>query len=127
MTRYGTRRGPVAAALLLATAAALALACPSGTEVHSVRGEVVRVAEGGRALEVDHEAVPGAMEAMRMTIPLLEPEQAPELAAGDKIRFELYLSRGTGRIGKIEKLPGTTALELAPKTGKEPRKPEKSY
>jgi len=100
------------AALLLAAAAALALACSSGTELHSVRGEVVRVADGGRALEVDHEAVPGAMEAMRMTIPLLEPEQAPELAPGDKIRFELYVSRGTGRIGKIEKLPDATQLQL---------------
>jgi len=106
MARPGTRRA------LLVAVAALALACPSGTELHSVRGEVVRVADGGRALEVDHEAVPGAMEAMRMTIPLLEPEQAPELAPGDKIRFELYVSRGTGRIGKIEKLPVTTQLEL---------------
>jgi protein SCO1/2 len=113
MTRSETRRDSVAAALLLAAAAALALACPSSTEVHSVRGEVVRVADGGRALEVDHEAVPGVMEAMQMTIPLLEPEQAPELAPGDKIRFDLYLSRGTGRIGKIEKLSGETQLELS--------------
>ena len=101
----------------------IALACSSGTELHSVRGEVVRVEEGNRALEVDHEAIPGVMDAMRMTVPLLEPAQAPELSPGDKIRFELYLSRGTGRIGEIEKLPESTELELSDATASQPAPP----
>ncbi len=89
------------------------VACGGASEVHSVRGQVVRPADQGQSLTVDHEAVPGLMEAMRMTLPLQDPPQALGLSKGDKIRFELYRYRGRGSIGKIERLPADAELVLA--------------
>lgn len=79
-----------------------------------MRGQVVRVVDAGRTVIVDHEAVPGRMEAMRMTLPLQDPSRSASLEAGDKIRFDLTISRGRGSMGSFEKLPPDAALELAP-------------
>ena len=83
------------------------------TVQHSVRGEIVRVADGGRSLVIDHEDIPGDMGAMRMTIPVQDAAQSQGLAAGDRIRFELFVSGSSALIGSIEKLPAGTPLELA--------------
>jgi Cu/Ag efflux protein CusF len=92
----------------------LALGCSrEAAEVHSVRGQVSGLERGGRALAVDHEAIPGVMDAMKMTLPLIDPKAASDLAPGDKIRFDFYLSDGVGSIGSIEKLPAETELALA--------------
>ena len=82
------------------------------TRRYRVRGQVVRQAEAGRALVVDHEDIPGFMGRMRMTLPLQDAAAAQGLAPGDKIEFEFYVSRGAGSIGKIERLPADTPLEL---------------
>ena len=80
---------------------------------HSVRGQVARIADGGRSLAIDHEKIPGYMDAMQMTLPVQDAAQSKGLEPGDKIRFELFVSGGSVVIGAIEKLPADTALELA--------------
>ncbi len=95
--------------------AALLLACGGeDAQRYSVRGQVVRIADAGRSLVVDHEDIPGFMGRMRMTLPLQDAAAAEGLEPGDKIAFEFFVSRGTGSIGAIEELPEDTPLELAP-------------
>lgn len=99
----------------LGAALALLFAC-GGSEPavqHSVRGQVARVADGGRSLAIDHETIPGYMDAMRMTLPVQDAAQSKGLEPGDKIRFELFVSGGSAVIGTIEKLPADTDLDLA--------------
>jgi protein SCO1/2 len=102
--------------------AILLSACGAGDETvqHSVRGEVARVADGGRSLVIDHEAIPGYMDAMRMTLPVQDAAQSQGLEAGDRIRFELFVSGRGARIGRVEKLPADTALDLAMGGGEAP-------
>ena len=96
--------------MLLALAATLA--CGGPPDLYRVRGQVVRVSDGGRSLVVDHEEVPGFMEAMRMTFPVQDPSRVSGLAAGDKIRFDLVVSRGRASIAAVETLPTETELDL---------------
>lgn len=90
------------------------------TVQHSVRGEIVRVADGGRSLVIDHEDIPGYMDAMRMTLPVQDAAQSRELEAGDLIRFELFVSGSRALIGSVEQLPAGTPLELATGGGEAP-------
>jgi hypothetical protein len=81
-------------------------------ESHAVRARVVRVEAGGRLLAVHHEAIPGEMEAMEMTLPVADPAQARGLAPGDAIRFELVVGERGAHADRIERLPPETALDL---------------
>lgn len=108
-------RVPSLAALLVGLAAALA--CGGGGEPRSyaVKGQVVRVVDGGRSLVVAHEDVPGFMDAMQMTLPVQDAAMAKGLSPGDKIRFDLLVADdGAALIGAIAALPDDAALELAP-------------
>ena len=63
---------------------------------------------------VDHEAVPGYMDAMRMTLDVESPEEAVDLAPGTKIGFELVVEEGDPRVRGIAVLPDDTVLALSP-------------
>jgi protein SCO1/2 len=97
----------------LAAAALAACGAPEPPPAsHLVRGRVLRVEAGGRLLAVHHEAIPGEMEAMEMTLPVADPAQARELAPGDAIRFELVVSERGAHADRLEKLPPDTELEF---------------
>lgn len=113
MTSLAPRSTRLLALLLLLSLLFLG-ACRQEAEAYDVRGQVAVVEPGGQRLVIDHEAVPGYMEAMRMTLPVLDPTQAAGLAPDDKIRFQLFVQDGRGAIGSIEKLPAETSLTLAP-------------
>jgi hypothetical protein len=81
-------------------------------ETYHVRAEVVRIEYGGLALRVDHEPIPGVMEAMRMSLRLQSPEDARELKPGDKIRFTYVVKEEGTYIRDIERLPSGTELNL---------------
>jgi protein SCO1/2 len=103
-------------------AALLALAlCACGEapapEVHAARGRVVEVRRAGSEIVVDHEAVPGHMEAMRMTLAVADPAQARALSPGDKIGFELVSEERGSWLRGISLLPPDTPLELADEPG----------
>jgi hypothetical protein len=107
------RRAFVRSAALAATLLAACGAPEPPPALHRVRGRVVRVEAGGRLLAVHHEAIPGEMEAMEMTLPVLDPTQARGLAPGDPIRFELVVSERGAHADRIERLPPDAVLDLA--------------
>lgn len=104
-----------AACAALCGALLLLGACGGGgePESYSVRGQVARVVDGGRRLAVDHETIPGYMDAMRMTFPVQDAAQARDLQPGDKITFQLFVSGSSAVIGGVEMLPEDTELDLA--------------
>jgi Cu/Ag efflux protein CusF len=86
-------------------------------EVHPARGRVVEVRRAGSEIVVDHEAVAGHMEAMRMTLAVADPAQARSLTRGDKIRFELVSDERGSYLRALSLLPPDTPLELPDEAG----------
>lgn len=82
------------------------------TSVYEVRGRVVGQDFGGLALRIDHEPIPGYMEAMRMSFRLANPEEARKVEPGDAIRFLYVVSDRGSSIRDIEVLPPETELNL---------------
>jgi len=90
-------------------------ACGGGEETRtfSVRAQVVRVVDGGRSLVVDHEDIPGYMDAMQMTLRVQDAAASEGLERGDKVRVQLFVQGGDAVVGILEKLPDATELQLA--------------
>ncbi len=84
----------------------------SSADVYEVRGRVVGPDFGGLALRVDHEPIPGYMEAMRMSFRLANPEDAHDVQPGDAISFLYVVSENGSVIRDIEVLPPDTELDL---------------
>jgi protein SCO1/2 len=107
------RRRSLAVSVALVAAVASGCGAPEAPpESHPVRGRVVRVEAGGRLLAVHHEAIPGEMEAMEMTLPVADPAQASGLEPGDAVRFELVVTERGAHADRIERLPPDTPLDL---------------
>lgn len=84
----------------------------SSNDVYEVRGRVVDLDFGGLALRVDHEPIPGYMDAMRMSFRLANPEDAHAVRPGDAIQFLYVVSESGSFIRDIEILPPDTELDL---------------
>ena len=81
-------------------------------ETYAVRGRLLGATEDSRAVVIDHEAIPGYMDAMTMTFPLEDERLLEGLARGDKIRFDLTVGGATVQVDNVERLPDTTRLTL---------------
>lgn len=57
----------------------------------SIRGKIVSVDAKGGDVDLDHEAVPGFMDAMTMTYMLKDPSVASELHPGDRITAKILV------------------------------------
>ena len=62
-------------------------------KVYKMRGKVVAVDAGKGAITVDHEAIPGFMDAMAMPYKLKDPQKSRELHAGDRITADVLVSQ----------------------------------
>lgn len=79
-----------------------------------VRGVYLGVLYDSAAAVVNHEAIPGVMNAMRMPIRVADRAELRGLREGDKIHFRLADLDGHGfRMSEIEPLPPETPLVLA--------------
>lgn len=103
------------ATLLFLILVAAHVGCSGGDEpkTYTVRGQVTKVLDEGKSLVVNHEAVPGYMGAMQMSLTVADPAQARDLKSGDKVRFTLHVPERGVYIDAIERLPADTPLELA--------------
>lgn len=84
-----------------------------------VRGQVVRfvppkAGEQFGLLEVNHEAIPDVMHAMRMKFRIAPLSPEVKLHANDKIEFELSLADEEFTIEAVVQLDASTVLKLAP-------------
>ncbi|MDT0630682.1 hypothetical protein [Rubrivirga litoralis] len=94
--------------MLLAVAACAEPAPPTLT----VRGVYVGPQFEGQAALVDHETIPGRMDAMQMGMRVEEPGAFDGIAPGTPVR--LTLDSASLAIVAAESLPAGTPLDLAP-------------
>ena len=92
--------------------AALALLFPllsckkaEAPEIHSAKGRIVEMGDGGKVLVIKHDAFSdGFMEAMTMSFELREVKLAEGLKAGDLVEFSLQRVENGYPIVSIKKL-----------------------
>ena len=105
--------------LLLTALLALAACGGSGEEnalpdeVYGVRGIYEGPRFEGAAVSVNHEAVPGLMDAMQMDFRLADTASVAHLAPGQKVRFHVAITPDGARAFGFERLPDGTRLQLA--------------
>ena len=99
---------PVLALSLLAVAGCGGAPEPP-VETTPVRGVYVETLYDGQAVQIDHEAIPGEMDAMEMAFRVADPSLLDGLAPGDKIAFRVD---STLKIVAVEPLPPDTPLAL---------------
>ncbi len=85
---------------------------PAVVATYDVRGVYVGPQYNGEAAVIQHEAIPGFMEAMQMTFRLADAASLAEVPVGAKIRFELVVTETSSFIQNIQPLPDSTVLDL---------------
>jgi protein SCO1/2 len=72
-------------------------------QVYTVHGTLKGFREGNKVVVIDHQAIPGLMEAMTMGFELADPGLAKGLAAGDKVDAVLEVSDTSFKITSLTK------------------------
>lgn len=76
----------------------------AGAEIFHGRGVVTAIKNQGQVLVINHEAIPGLMEAMTMPFELSDPGLAKGIKVGDEIRFTLVHKAGFWPIVALKKI-----------------------
>ena len=76
--------------------------------VYEVRGVVREVNPPENSLTIEHENIPGFMPAMTMSFAVKDPALLKEVAAGDRVKFQLAVTETDSWIASIAKIPGLT-------------------
>src|SRR2546422_1358213 len=103
-----------AAACLLAMTLTTACHRQPHSAAFSVEGTVAHTYPGEARIQIAHERIPGYMEAMTMEFNAKEPAALTGLQPGDRVRFDLIVTRERGwiqnvrRIGKAAPRPSPT-------------------
>jgi protein SCO1/2 len=94
---------------ILVLLAPLSLAgCQHGSDsskdkVYDIKGKLVAVDVPGKAVTVDHEAMPGYMAAMTMKFPVADGKLLEGLQAGDEVQGRLRVQDGSPTITELKK------------------------
>ncbi len=102
--------------LLLAVALAAFLVFRNINRMHFVvEGQILGFSETNDRVYINHEAIPGYMEAMSMPFNILDPSVAAGFSAGDAIRFNFYVTPDGSWIDGLERIPDSLlTLAAAP-------------
>jgi protein SCO1 len=88
-------------------ASLLCCAWMATVQVMTVNGLVCNVDAKNHRLLVDHEAIPGYMEAMTMPFNVKEPQELAGLRAGDRVSFRLHVTEDKSWIEGVKKTGNT--------------------
>ena len=105
-------------ALLLALSTTFGVGCQSDeaprevTRYEDVRGRFMGSASGGRDVVIHHEAIPGVMPAMVMSLPVARADEADAIDIDQPVRFDLIVEGSEIRVESLTALPDTTTLDL---------------
>ena len=80
---------------------------------YDVRGVLVGMQYNGQAAIINHERIPGYMDAMQMALRVGEAGMLADAEPGAKIRFDLVVTDEDAYIENVEPLPDNTMLNLA--------------
>jgi protein SCO1 len=87
-----------------------------GARTFLVKGVVQDLPPNGRTAIVEHEAIPGFMEAMTMPIEVQDPSELESIAPGDEILFRLVVTEDDAWMDQVTRI-GTAAIQSKPETG----------
>jgi protein SCO1/2 len=71
---------------------------------YEARGIIRGLAPDGRAIDIEHEDIPGFMPSMTMTLPVRDPRQTAGFAMGDAISFRLSVTENDSWIDHLKKI-----------------------
>src|SRR5205809_840492 len=75
----------------------------SKEKVYDIKGKVVAVDAGKKEVTLDHEAIPGAMQAMEMPFKVEDAKILDGLKAGDQVEGKLKRTPGGDVITELHK------------------------
>ncbi len=90
----------------------------SATTVYRVRGLVRKVADDDSMAVIDHEEIPGYMEAMSMPFYPREPSVFADLEAGQNVEFDYHVEGDQAWVENVSVLP-KSAVQIATEEKKE--------
>src|SRR5207244_4899747 len=70
---------------------------------YDIRGKVVSISADKKAVNLDHEAIPGVMMAMKMEYAVDNPQMLEGLKAGDAVQGKMKKEAGKYIITRLEK------------------------
>jgi Cu/Ag efflux protein CusF len=62
-----------------------------GAQRYAVRGQIVRLEDGGKIVAIRHQKIEGWMDAMTMEFPVPDPHDAQSLHAGDQVTATVFV------------------------------------
>lgn len=84
-----------------------------GTQIYQVEGTVKGINKAANEVVIEHGEIPGLMSAMRMDFKVSDPAMLDEVAAGDRIDFELERSGSELTVTKMINKSSTETPEGA--------------
>ena len=90
----GPAGGPPAASAPAPAAPVASPAAAAGAMTHDIRGRIEAIGAERRTVTLDHEVIPGVMEAMKMEYQVLEPAVLEGLSAGDRVQGQIEMRPG---------------------------------
>jgi protein SCO1 len=76
---------------------------PEGAKRYALRGQIVRLEEGGKVVVIRHEKIEGWMDAMTMAFPLGDPRDGTSLHAGDRVTATVFVKGQDYWIGDVHR------------------------
>jgi protein SCO1/2 len=92
----------VASAVVLVRRSQPAPSVPVGAQVFQVHGQVRGLEAAGKTIRIAHEAIPGYMPAMTMPFHVKDATLLKGLSVGDRVQFELVVTRDDSWIAHVE-------------------------
>jgi protein SCO1/2 len=94
-----------------------AVTAPTATasqQTYPVRGVIKELSGDGKTVVIQHEKIPGYMEAMTMPFEVRDPKELVGLQAGDTVAFRMIVTPKEGWIDQLRKLATAQRLPPAP-------------
>jgi Cu/Ag efflux protein CusF len=66
-------------------------ASTEGARRFALRGQIVRLEDGGKIAVIRHQKIEGWMDAMTMEFPVRDPRDAQSLHAGDQVKATVFV------------------------------------
>src|SRR5437773_6045532 len=73
-------------------------------QVFQVKGTIIELLPAEKSVRIQHEAIPGYMDAMTMPFDVKDTNELAGLAVGDGISFRLTVTEKEGWIDQIKKI-----------------------
>ncbi len=74
-------------------------------KVYVVEGQIIGFSENENRIFINHEEIPGYMDAMSMPFNLIDMQEASEFSIGDAIRFEFHVTPDGSWIENLTSIP----------------------